>query len=111
MSIDAKTRRLFMATLDNNTVEVIDIAQGKRIHSIPGLREPQCVLYLPEANRMYVANGDDGTVRIFDGSSYEPIRSIKLGDDADNVRFDAGTKHVYVGYGSGALAVMNEDGT
>src|SRR3954453_1073424 len=110
LSIDGKTRRLFMAALGNNTVEVIDIAQGKRIHSIPGLREPQGVLYLPEANRLYVANGDDGTVRIFDGSSYEPIRSIKLGDDADNVRFDAVTKHVYVGYGSGALAVMNEDG-
>jgi DNA-binding beta-propeller fold protein YncE len=111
MSIDVKTQRLFMAALGNNTVEVIDIAQGKRIHSIPGLREPQGVLYLPEPNRLYVANGDDGTLRLFDGGSYEPIKSIKLGDDADNVRFDAGKKHVYVGYGSGALAVMNEDGT
>jgi DNA-binding beta-propeller fold protein YncE len=111
MSIDAKTQRLFMAALGNNTVEVIDIAQGKRIHSIPGLREPQGVLYLPEVNKLYVANGDDGTLRIFDGTSYEPMKSIKLGDDADNVRFDAGEKNVYVGYGSGALAVMNEDGT
>jgi DNA-binding beta-propeller fold protein YncE len=111
ISIDVNTQRLFMAALGNNTVEVIDIARGKRIHSIPGLHEPQGVLYLPEANRLYVANGDDGTLRIFDGNSYEPIKSIKLGDDADNVRFDAGNKHIYVGYGSGALAVMNEDGT
>jgi DNA-binding beta-propeller fold protein YncE len=101
----------FQAALANNTVEVIDVKQGKRIHSIPSFREPQGVLYLPEANRLYVANGDDGTLRIFDGSSYEPIKSIKLGDDADNVRFDADKKHVYVGYGSGALAAMNEDGT
>jgi DNA-binding beta-propeller fold protein YncE len=111
MSIDVKTQRLFMAALGNNTVEVIDIAQGKRIHSIPGLHEPQGVLYLPEANRLYVANGDDGTLRIFDGSSYEPIKSIKLGNDADNVRFDADKKRVYVGYGSGALAEINKDGT
>lgn len=111
MSIDVKTHRLFIAALGNNTVEVIDTAQGKRIHSIPGLREPQGVLYLPDVNRLYVANGDDGTLRIFDGSSYELIKSIKLGDDADNVRFDADKKHVYVGYGSGALAVVNEDGT
>jgi DNA-binding beta-propeller fold protein YncE len=111
MSIDVKTQRLFMAALGNNSVEVIDIARSKRIHSIPGLHEPQGVLYLPEANRLYVANGDDGTLRIFDGSSYEPIKSIQLGDDADNIRFDAENKHVYVGYGSGALAVMNEDGT
>jgi DNA-binding beta-propeller fold protein YncE len=75
------------------------------------LHEPQGVLYLPDVNKLYVANGDDGTLRIFDGASYEPIKSIKLGDDADNVRFDAVAKHVYVGYGSGALAVLNEDGT
>jgi DNA-binding beta-propeller fold protein YncE len=111
MSIDVKNQRLFMAALGNNTVEVIDIEHGKRIHSISGLREPQGVLYLADLNRLYVANGDDGTLRIFDGSSYEPIKSIKLGDDADNIRFDAEKKHVYVGYGSGALAVMNEDGT
>jgi DNA-binding beta-propeller fold protein YncE len=111
MSIDANGHRLFMAALGNNTLEVIDVKQGKRIHSITGLHEPQGVLYLPDLNKLYVANGDDGTLRLFDGSSYEPIRSIKLGDDADNVRFDADKKHVYVGYGSGALAVMNEDGT
>ncbi len=111
MSIDVKNQRLFMAALGNNTVEVIDVAHGKRIHSIPGLHEPQGVLYLPDVNRLYVANGDDGTLRLFDGSSYEAIKTIELGDDADNVRFDAATKHVYVGYGSGALAVLNEDGT
>jgi len=111
MSIDVKNQRFFMAALGNNTVEVIDVAHGKRIHSIPGLHEPQGVLYLPDVNKLYVANGDDGTLRIFDGASYEPIKSIKLGDDADNVRFDAVAKHVYVGYGSGALAVLNEDGT
>ena len=111
MSIDANGHRLFMAALGNNTLEVIDVKQGKRIHTITGLLEPQGVLYLPDVNRLYVANGDDGTLHIFDGSSYELVKSIKLGDDADNVRFDAGKKHVYVGYGSGALAVMNEDGT
>src|SRR5947209_1713596 len=111
MSIDVKNQRLFIAALGNNTVEVIDIEHGKRIHSIPGLREPQGVLYLADVNRLYVANGEDGTLRIFDGSSYEPIKSIDFGDDADNIRFDVDKKHVYVGYGSGALAMINENGT
>src|SRR3954453_15659665 len=72
MSIDVKTHRLFMAALGNKTVEVLDVAHGKRLHNIPGLHAPEGLLYLPEANRLYVANGDDGTLRIFDGSSYEP---------------------------------------
>src|SRR5947199_9534296 len=70
MSIDVKNHRLFMAALGNNTIEVIDTKQGKRIRSILGLHEPQGVLYLPEPNRLYVANRDDGTLRILDGSSY-----------------------------------------
>jgi DNA-binding beta-propeller fold protein YncE len=111
LSIDVKNQRLFVAALGNNTVEVIDLEQGKRIRSIPGFHEPQGVLYLPDVNRLYVANGEDGALRLFDGTSYEAIKSIKLGDDADNIRFDAERKHVYVGYGSGALAVMSEDGT
>ena len=113
MSIDVKNQHFFMAALGNNTVEVIDIKRGKRIHTITGLHEPQGVLYLPDVNRLYVANGGDGSLRIFDGASYAPIKTVKLGEDADNVRFDAEKKNVYVGYGggSGALAVMNEDGT
>jgi len=113
MSIDVKNQRFFMAALGNNTVEVIDVKDGKRAHTITGLHEPQGVLYLPDVNRLYVANEEDGSLRIFDGASYAPIKTVKLGEDADNVRFDAEKKNVYVGYGggSGALAVMNEDGT
>src|SRR4051812_42420719 len=69
LSIDVKNHRLFVAALGNNTVEVIDLEQGKRIHSIPGFREPQGVLYLPDVNRLYVANGEDGALRLFDGTS------------------------------------------
>lgn len=110
MSLDISSGRLFMAALGNNTVEVIDVKQGKRIHSIPGLHEPQGVLYLHDLNRLYVANADDGTVCIFDGKSYDLVKTVRLGEDADNVRFNAEKKQVYVGYGSGAMAVLTEDG-
>lgn len=110
MFFDAETGRLFVAALGNNTVEVIDTKQGKRTHSISGLHEPQGVLYLSHPDRLYVANGEDGTLRIFNGSSYGLLKTIKLGDDADNVRYDAEAHRVYVGYGSGALASLNEEG-
>lgn len=111
MSIDAPGERLFVAALGNNTLEVIDLKPAKRVHSIPGLHEPQGVLYLPALKRLFVANGDDGTVRIFDGSTYREIKTTHLGDDADNVRYDAEHHLIYVGYGTGGLAVLSEDGT
>jgi YVTN family beta-propeller protein len=110
MSFDAGSSRLFVAALGNNTVEVIDTKQAKRIRTISGLHEPQGVLYLADVNRLYVANGDDGTLKMFDGSSYRLLRSVSLGADADNVRFDPEKKEIYVGYGAGALAIFSEDG-
>lgn len=111
MFFDASTHRLFVAALGNNTVEVVDVGQGKRIHSISGLHEPQGILYLSGPNRLYVANGDDGTLRIFDGTTYQPLATTKLGDDADNIRWDDEKRRIYVGYGSGALAAIDEKGT
>src|SRR5216684_160765 len=76
LSVDLNNQRLFVAALGNNTVEIIDLKNGKRIHSIPGLTEPQGVLYVPPVNRLYVANGGDGSLRILDGSSFQLLKSI-----------------------------------
>src|SRR5438067_8734320 len=99
LSVDVKGQRLFVSALGNNTLEVIDVKSGKRVKTISQLKEPQGVLYVPESDRIYVANGDDGSVRIFDGSSYAPLKRLDYGDDADNVRYDAGRQRVYGGCG------------
>jgi YVTN family beta-propeller protein len=109
LSVDEKGQRLFVSALGNNTVEVIDIKAGKRVKTISGLQEPQGVLYVLSA-RLYVANAKDGSVRIFDGSSYAPLKTLDYDDDADNLRYDSGHKRIYVGYGSGALGEIDDQG-
>src|SRR5712691_5314762 len=106
-SVDLKGQRLFVAALGNNTLEVVDLAQGKRIRSVTGLREPQGVVYIPELDQVVVANGDDGTVRTFDGKSFMTVSSLMLGGDADNVRYDSATGKLIVGYGAGALGFID----
>src|SRR6267142_3701819 len=110
LSADVKVGRLFVSALGNNTVEVIDTKAGKRVKTIGGLQEPQGVLYVPAVDRLYVANSKDGSVRIFDGNSYAALKTLDYGDDADNLRYDSDHKRIYVGYGSGALAEIDEDG-
>ena len=56
---------------------------------------------------IYVANAGDGSVRIFRADTYEPAGRIDLGEDADNIRVDARSNRVFVGYGNGALAVID----
>jgi len=101
---DKQTGMLYVAALGNNSVEVIDTRAKKVVHSIKGLAEPQGVRVA--AGRLYVASAKDGTCRIFD-ASFTPLEKLELGDDADNVRFDAAANRIYVGYGSGALAAID----
>jgi DNA-binding beta-propeller fold protein YncE len=107
MAVDLKGQRLFIAALGNNTVEVLDLRAGKRIRSITGLHEPQGVGFISEFNRIFVANAKSGACEVFDGSSFKPIKSIKFSDDADNIRYDPAARRVYVGYGSGALGIID----
>jgi YVTN family beta-propeller protein len=110
LSFDADSGRLFVAALGNNTVEVIDIKSAKVISTIGGLAEPQGVIYQPERKRLWVANRSDGKVRIFDALTFQPLRSIELGDDADNIRRDAARQRIFVGYGGGGIATFDSDG-
>jgi hypothetical protein len=78
-----------------------------RIHSITGLRKPQGVIFIPEFNKNFVANGEDGKLEIFDGDSLELMNSIKLSDDTDNIRYATVTKYNYVGYADRALGIID----
>lgn len=102
--VDLQGHRLFMSALGNNTLEVFDLRSNKVIYAIRGLREPQGVTYVPKSNRIFVANGDDGTIRMFDGATYKPLKTVQVSSDADDSRYDSTTNHVFVGYGDGADA-------
>jgi WD40 repeat protein len=106
-AIDAKGHRLFAAALGNDTLEIVDVRAAKHLHSIAGLKKPTGVLFLPDKNEIVVACGSDGTCRFYDGSSYELKATISKVDDADNLRFDAADDTIYLGYGDGALGVID----
>ena len=104
---DPQGQRLFVCALGNNSVEVIDLRNGERVHSITGLGAPQGVGYAPEVNRLIVANDKGGICKIYDGKSFQAVGQLNLEDDADNVRYDEARKEFYVGFGSGGIAVVN----
>lgn len=107
LAADLARQRLFVAELGNDTVGVIDLKTRKVLRTLTGLKEPQGVGYVPATDMLYVANARDGSVMVFEGDAYRPVGKIELGDDADNIRVDRATNHVYVGYGAGALAVID----
>lgn len=108
-AVDVVSHRLFFAALGNDTLEVVDVEAGKRLHTIPGLKKPTGVAFLARLNLLVVANGSDGTCRFFDGTTYAEHGRVTGLDDADNLRFDAKEKRVYLGYGDGALASIDPE--
>jgi DNA-binding beta-propeller fold protein YncE len=109
MAIDLDRRRLFVAELGNDSVGVVDLEARKVLQRLGGLKEPQGIGYLPSSDTLFVANGGDGSLRMFQGPDYAANGRIDLGDDADNVRVDQAAKRIIVGYGGGALAVIDAD--
>jgi len=106
-ALDASGERLFVCALGNNTVEVLDLRKGERIHSITVLGAPQGIVYIPELDRLFVANDKGGIFKIYDGKSFQQISELNFEDDADNVRYEDTTKRIYVGFGSGGIAIVN----
>lgn len=104
---DVVGQRLFVAALGHDTVEVVDLRTRTVIHSIGGLAEPQGVYFAAEQNRLYVANGGDGVVRGFDGTTFAPVATVALENDADNVRCDTATHTLFVGCGRGSIVLID----
>jgi DNA-binding beta-propeller fold protein YncE len=98
MDADVEGQRLFVAGLENGSLEVVDLAAGKRVRSIPGFKMPTGVYYVPEFDKLFVASLD-GTVKVFHGNSLDLIDSIKLEIGVNRVMYDPATKVLYVGYG------------
>src|SRR6266487_3261215 len=109
-TFDAKRKRIIGAALGNNTVEVVDTFAGRDMHSITGAAEPQGVVYVSEFDKLFVANGADGKLRIYDGDSFKLLNAVDIGEDVDNVRYDPAEKRVYAAYGGdeeGGIAVID----
>lgn len=124
LGVDMKGERLFAADFDNHTLEVVDLKAGRLTHTISDLDNPQSAFYDPASNRIFVPCEGDGAVKIFDGTSFQLLQTVKLSSDADNIRYDVRHKHVLVGYGGekflfgkvvrgkgdGALAILDDSG-
>ena len=106
LAIDRHHQRLFVAELGNGSVEAIDLARGVSLGRITGLKEPQGLVYLPAQDELAVASGGDGSVRFFRARDLRADGVVEVGGDADNMRVDDSGR-IVVGYGSGALAVID----
>ena len=107
LAVDLAGHRIFVAAKINNTLEVVDFQNGRRVRSVSGFREPQGVLYLPDTRQVIIANGGNGEVQFLDGSSFNVIKHVSFTADADNLRYDAQARRVYVAAQDGVIGSID----
>jgi hypothetical protein len=92
MGVDLEKKRLFVAAVANNTLEVVDLTGGKVIKSLAGFKDTQDALFLGgDVNKLYVSSLD-GHVRVFQGESFWLVRDFKIEPDPNRLFFDPATK-------------------
>jgi len=107
LALDPQSERLFVAALENGSLEVIDLKKGERVKRVTGLKEPQGVAFVPATRQIVVACGGDGTVVAYDATTLEEKHRSVVGEDADNVRQNSDARFLAVGHGSGAIALLD----
>lgn len=125
-AIDVERKRIFVACLGNNTVEVVDAYVGLKVHTLgrrPGeeLSSPTGLCFVRGASlgmedKLYVANAG-GYVSVFYGAALDPQRSngpqacsppkrIAI-PDADNLRYLPDEGLVLVGGCDGEITAIS----
>jgi hypothetical protein len=99
MGVDLEKKRLFVAVVANNTLEVVDLNGGKVIKSLTGFKDTQDALFLGgDFNKLYVSSLD-GHVRVFQGESFWLVQDFKIEPDPNRLFYDPNTNLIYFGYG------------
>ena len=95
-AVDVKGQRLFLAGEDGGTLEVFDLATGKRVKTVKGFEAPHAIHFIPETNRLIVTDSGDGFSKILDAKTYEVVGTIKLTPGADVMSYDASRKRLWI---------------
>jgi hypothetical protein len=66
LAFDPAGKRLFLCALGNNSVEVLDLNKGERVHSISGLGAPQGIAFVQFG--IFVANDKGGICSFYDSA-------------------------------------------
>jgi hypothetical protein len=99
MAVDLENKRLFVAAVDNNTLEVVDLKGRKVIRSLAGFKDTQDALFLGGGfNKLYVSSLD-GHLRVFQGETFRLVHDFKIEPDPNRLFYDAAPGLIYFGYG------------
>ncbi len=113
LEFDAKSSKLFVASMSTNEVAIIDTATDmvEKVLAVPGSDGSIGIAYDGETNSVFVvAQGSDNLV-ILNAESGEVLHDVAVGAGSLNVAFEPVSRLAFVSNrGAGTVTVVNLDG-
>lgn len=104
LAADVAHNRIFLAATTHQSVEVVDLKEGKIAQSLTGLGKPHGILWAADTQSLYVADGARKEVRVYKGAPLVLSDAIPLSEDADDMAYDEADHLLFVGHGTGEAA-------
>jgi DNA-binding beta-propeller fold protein YncE len=101
LAADLVHNRLFLTAEDNHSVVVLDLQSGTLVHTIKDILRPHAILYRADLNKIYVTDGGEGNLKVYDGETYRRLAVLELLKDADSIGYDPSTGYLYIDNGGG----------
>jgi DNA-binding beta-propeller fold protein YncE len=98
LGVDTRGSRLFVVAEEARQVLVVDLRAGTLVHTIE-VDHPHAVLYREDLNRIYITDEGKGVLSIYDGKTYDLVKTVPLKVDADSIGYDAATHYLYIDNG------------
>ncbi len=96
LAIDLKRNRIFATPQGAKMVVALDLETGRVIKTMPSVGNPHAIVFDEVHNRLLVVDGADDSVKVFDGKTLNPIKSISLPAGADMAAYDPRSQTFYV---------------
>src|SRR5579863_3178649 len=98
LGIDIGGNRLFVVGEEAQQVLVFDLATGKFVRAIK-VDHPHAVLYREDLQRIYITDEGKGVLNIYDGKTYDLLKTVALKVDSDSIGYDPATHYLYIDNG------------
>ncbi|MCK0197227.1 YncE family protein [Ancylobacter sp. 6x-1] len=97
LALDPKGKRLFVITMLNNEVHIVDLASGKVVKDMPtGGKGSINVAYDPNGNRLFIANQESNDLTVLNADDGTVLATIPTGEGALGVAYDPARNLAFV---------------
>jgi YVTN family beta-propeller protein len=97
--VDLKRNKLFLAGEEFGTIETFDLTTGKHLLTARGVAQPHKLVFIPDLNEIFVADGKDASVKVLDATNLHQLARIPVSANPDTGVYDPATRLFYIGNG------------